>query len=650
MKNTALLLLSTFFLLYSCSQRNAFDTTIQSPNGNLMVQFMFGARQEPLYSVMLNNQIVIEPSALGLVLNSGDFSKNLKLVTVSPVASVDEKYQMIYGKQTDCHYVANQKVFSLINAQNDTIQIVLRLSNDGMAFQYRIPGKADQKATVLNELSSFTFKNTAKAWLQPIAEAKSGWCQTNPSYEEHYLQDIPVGTTCPSKGGWIYPALFHNDSAWIAISETGLAGQYCATRLTEVAGTSTYQVRFPMKGEVLDSTQSILPEINFPWHSPWRIMAIGNNLKTIVESTLGTDLAESSKIEDISWIKPGHASWSWAMLKDGSIKYDVQKQFIDYASQMNWEYCLIDVNWNYTIGYDKIKELADYAKTKNVGLILWYNSSGPWNSTTYEPKSKLLTHEQREAEFKLISEMGIKGVKVDFFAGDAQPVINYYLDIFKDAAKYHLLVNCHGTTLPRGWERTYPNVLTMEAIKGFEFTTFGQPDADKLCNHSAMLPFTRNLFDPMDFTPMCFTEIPGIQRVSTNGFELALSVMFLSGVQHFAETGEGMAKQPAYVVDFLKNLPTVWEQSVFIDGYPGKYVVMARKANNKWYVAAINGENSPRKLNLNLSELGDIKNSKLIGDGETNRSFNLSEISKINPANFEYNLSGNGGFVLVFEN
>jgi len=419
--------------------------------------------------------------------------------------------------------------------------------------------------------------------------------------------------------------------------------------LTEEPGTSTYKVRFPMKGESIDTTQSILPEITLPWQSPWRIMAIASSLKTIVESTLGTDLAEPSSISDISWIKPGHASWSWAMLKDGSIKYNIQKQFIDYASLMHWEYCLVDVNWNYTIGYDKIKELADYAKTKNVGLILWYNSSGSWNSTEYEPKSKLLTHAQREAEFKKISEMGIKGIKVDFFAGDGQSVINYYIDIFEDAARYHLLVNCHGATLPRGWERTYPNVLTMEAIKGFEFTTFGQKDADKLCNHAAMLPFTRNLFDPMDFTPMCFSEIPGIHRISTNGFELALSVIFLSGIQHYAETGADMVKQPAYVVDFLKTLPVTWEKSVFVDGYPGKFVVIARKANNKWYVAGINGENTPRQLKLNLSQLGTVKPERLISDGETNRSFSLTDFPDLNHSTIKCYLKGNGGFVLVLQ-
>jgi len=649
MKNRSLLaILSVIAIIgYGCSKSHV--TILGSPDGRLTVNVMLNKENQPSYTVMLNNKTVIEPSALGLVLSNGDLSSRMQLAGVSSITQVDDKYSMIYGKQNECRYRANERRYYFANSDRDTLEVIFRVSDDGVAFRYRLPGKAAGKYTVMDELSSFTFSTRTLAWLQPIAEARTGWCEANPSYEEHYQQNIPVGTPCPSKGGWAYPALFRNDSAWIVISETGLGRDYCGTRLTEMPGTSAYKVRFPMMGESLDTTQSILPEITLPWNSPWRIITFGDNLKSVAESTLGTDLAEPSKVADISWIKPGHASWSWALLKDESIKYDIQKEFIDYASTMKWEYCLIDVNWNYTIGYDKIKELADYARTKNVGLILWYNSSGSWNSTTYEPKSMLLTHGQRETEFKKLNDMGIKGIKVDFFAGDGQSVMNYYIDIFEDAAKYHLLVNCHGATLPRGWERTFPNVLTMEAIKGFEFTTFGQPDANALCNHACMLPFTRNLFDPMDFTPVCFSEIPGINRVSTNGFELALSVIFLSGIQHYAETSEGMAKQPDYVIDFLKNLPTTWERSVFLEGYPGKYVVIARKSGNKWYVGGINGENSPRHLKLNLSQLGSVKPVVMISDGETNRTFSRTDFPDLDPSSLEYDMKGNGGFVMVME-
>jgi alpha-glucosidase len=649
MKSRSLLTVLCVIIImgYGCSTSPV--TTVGSPDGRLVVNVMLNDNSQPSYTVMLDNRTVVGPSSLGLVLSSGDMSSRMRPAGMSGIVPVDEKYTMIYGKQTECHYKANERRYDFVSAGNDTLEVIFRVSDDGVAFRYRLPGKAAGRYTVMDELSSFTFSNKTRAWLQPIDEARTGWCQANPSYEEHYMQDIPAGTPCPSRGGWAFPALFRSDSAWIAVSETAVDRNYCGSRLTEVAGTSTYRIRFPMKGESTDTTQSILPVITLPWQSPWRIMAISDNLKRLTESTLGTDLAEPSTLTDISWIKPGHASWSWAMLKDESIKYNIQKEFIDYASSMGWEYCLIDVNWNYTIGYEKIRELAAYAKTKNVGLILWYNSSGSWNSTTYEPKSMLLTHEQREAEFKKISEMGIKGIKVDFFAGDGQPVINYYIDIFEDAARYHLLVNCHGTTLPRGWERTYPNVLTMEAIKGFEFITFGQPDADAECNHACMLPFTRNLFDPMDFTPVCFTEIPGIHRVSTNGFELALSVMFLSGIQHYAETGAGMAKQPDYVIDFMKKLPVTWERSVFIDGYPGRYVVIARKSGKRWYLAAINGENSPRHLKLDLSLLGGVKPVMMISDGETNRSFSKIDFPGLNPSTFEYDMKGNGGFVMVME-
>lgn len=333
------------------------------------------------------------------------------------------------------------------------------------------------------------------------------------------------------------------------------------------------------------------------------------------------------------------------MLKDGSVVYDVQKHFVDFAADMGWEYCLIDANWDTQIGYEKIKELAEYAKNKKVGLILWYNSAGNWNTVSYHPKDKLLTHEGRVKEFGKLKEMGIKGIKVDFFGGDGQSVMSYYQDIFEDAAKFGLAVNCHGATLPRGWQKTYPNLLTVEAVKGFEYVTFDQRNADLEPNHCCVLPFTRNVFDPMDFTPVCFTEVPGKKRVTTNGFELALSVIFCSGIQHFAQTPEGMAAVPDYVKDFMREIPLRWDDIRFIDGYPGKFVVLARKFNNNWFIAGINGEDIEKNINLDLSFLKN-KKAILINDGTDNRSFDMQKITIDRRLPLKVKLKGNGGFVM----
>jgi len=319
---------------------------------------------------------------------------------------------------------------------------------------------------------------------------------------------------------------------------------------------------------------------------------------------------------------------------------------------MNWEYCLIDADWDTKIGYEKIKELSEYAQTKHVGILLWYNSSGDWNTTTYHPKSRLLTHEDRVKEFSKLKEMGIKGIKVDFFGGDGQSMMTYYQDIFEDAAEFGLLVNCHGATLPRGWHRTYPNLLTVEAVRGFEYITFEQMNADLEPNHSCMQPFTRNVFDPMDFTPVCFSEVPNIKRVTTNCFELALSVIFWSGIQHFAETPEGMVRQrriPDYVKDFLREIPSHWDDTRFIKGFPGKLVVLARRSGNTWYVAGINGENIEKNLNLELLFLENEKTGMLITDGANNRSFTMQKITVTPEKPLETKLKGNGGFVIKFD-
>jgi hypothetical protein len=332
-------------------------------------------------------------------------------------------------------------------------------------------------------------------------------------------------------------------------------------------------------------------------------------------------------------------------MKDNSVVYDVQKSFIDYAADMKWQYCLIDALWDSKIGYDKIKELADYAKTKNVGLILWYNSAGDWNTTYQTPKNVMLTKESRTQEFQKLKEMGIKGVKIDFFGGDGQSMMAYYQDILEDAAKYEILVNFHGSTLPRGWQRTYPNLVSMEAVMGFEYITFEQKNADVEANHCCMLPFTRNIFDPMDFTPMCFSGIPKIKRSTTNAFELALSVLFLSGIQHYVEIPKDMAKQPDYVKDFLKELPASWDDVRFIDGYPGKLVVIARKAGKTWYVAGINGENIEKNISVQLPFLKKTQSGELISDGADN-NFSSQKITISPKQGISITLKGNGGFVI----
>jgi hypothetical protein len=391
------------------------------------------------------------------------------------------------------------------------------------------------------------------------------------------------------------------------------------------------------------------PESKLPWLTPWRVIAVGS-LKTIAESTLGIDLADPAAQPAGPSIQPGKASWSWPLLGDGQTVYDVQKRFIDYAAEMGWRYCLIDSMWDTQIGYEKIKELIDYARGKNVGVLLWYNSNGDWNQAPQTPRHLMLTRESRLREFARLKAMGVAGLKIDFFGGDGQSMIGYYLDILEDAAPFGLLINFHGATLPRGWQRTYPHLMTMEAIRGLEYVTFEQRNADEEPSHATVLPFTRNVFDPMDFTPVVLDQINKIERRTTSAFELALAVIFTSGIQHYAEIPAGMAKAPDYVRDFLRRVPAAWTDMQFLEGLPGEFVVLARQGEGRWYVAGINGKAEPKALTLDLSGLPVRGSGTLISDGDGgNLSFRRQTVTLDATRRLPVTLKPRGGFVLTFD-
>ncbi len=617
---------------------------VKSPDGNIRTEFILQSEGIAEYRVYHSDSLVIDLSALGLVRDDEDFSGNLKLKSVSAQTNISESYEMLHGKKRKISYNANQRVFHLSSASGKPMDIIFRVSDDGVAFRYHFPGVSDSLFRITKEVSSFRFKSNSEAYLQPSPDSRTGWEKTQPSYEEFYQGPIPVGTPAPFKAGWVMPALFKSGNFWVSITEAAVDTNYCGSRLSQNSPGGVYSIEFPQPTEGRDG-EPVLPESVLPWSAPWRIAVITDNLADLVESTLGTDLALPAKYDVSSWLSPGKASWSWIMKKDGSINYDTQKKYIDFASSMNWKYCLIDVNWDRRIGYDRMKELAAYAATKDVKLILWYNSAGDWNTVTfYTPHSKLLTHESRLSEFKILSDIGIAGIKVDFFAGDGQSVMKYYIDILKDAAAFKIAVNFHGSTYPRGWARTYPNLVTMESIKGEEFVTFNQSDANMQPVHCATIPFTRNLFDPMDFTPVNFSGIPNIKRRTTDGFEAALGVIFTSGIQHIADSPEGLEGEPLFVSEYLRKLPDRWDDMKFIDGYPGKYVIIARRAGDKWYIAGINGEKTERTVNMDLSFLNGIKDGIIIIDD--GNSGTLIERPVALTSQHSVTMASYGGFVL----
>jgi hypothetical protein len=620
MKKITMLLLSLSSALLGWARNNN-PILITSPDGAIVVSVEVNKRGEPLYSVKYNDSTVVRSSRLGLQLKEADLTQNLKIANTGKVETVTDKYTLLSNKRANCSYKANRRVIAFSGNKSYKFSVQFQVSNDGVGFRYSIEGKLGEVKHILSEKTSFHFPMSAKAWLHPHAIAQSGWSHTQPSYEEYYKMGIPAGTPSSIGQGWSFPALFQSAGHWVLISETDVLRNYCGSHLAHLSPDGEYSIAFAQEPERTGKDAALFPESVLPWNTPWRIMVIGKSLGSIVESTLTTDLATPSKLKDISFVKPGKSSWSWVLKGDNQTIYPVQKDFIDYAAEMKWNYCLVDALWDTQIGYDKIQELSTYAQSKNVGLILWYNSNGKWNTAPQTPRDRTFDPEIRKNEFEKISKMEIKGLKIDFFGGDGQSMMAYYQDLLEDAAKYGLVVNFHGSTIPRGWTRTYPNLVNMEAVRGFEFLTFEQANTNEEPTHCAILPFTRNAIAPMDFTPVCFGEIPHRNRLTSNGFEIALSVLFQAGIQHYAEIPEVMKNQPGYVVDFMRNLPLEWDDVKFIDGYPGEYAIIARKYKGKWFVGGINGTTNDKVVSVDLSVLGTVTGGTIITDGENSRSF-----------------------------
>ncbi|MET4106286.1 glycoside hydrolase family 97 catalytic domain-containing protein [Hymenobacter sp. UYP22] len=615
-------------LLLSTTAHAAEPVRVGSPNGVIQVTVALDAQGQPTYAVQNGGTEVLRPSRLGLTLATADLSRGLQLDKAGKVETVTDSYVLSTDKRAQCRYRANRRVIRFRGGSGPRLSVIFQVSNDGVAFQYLLEGSGPQVERLTAEHTSFRLPAGAQGWLHPQAKAQTGWANTQPSYEEYYQQGIAAGTASPLGEGWSFPALFRAGNNWLLLTEAGLGRTYCGSHLAHQSPEGEYTVAFPQPAERTTATAPILPESTLPWRTPWRVIVVGSTLAPIVESTLTTDLSAPAQTP-VSVAGPGKASWSWVLLGDNNTTYEVQRRFIEYAARMGWRYCLVDALWDKQIGYDKMAELAQYARSKSVELLVWYNSNGSWNQAPQTPANNILFEaERRRQEFARIRKMGIAGVKIDFFGGDGQSFMNYYHDLLTDATAAGLLVNFHGTTIPRGWNRTFPNLMTVEAVRGFEFLTFDQANTDQEPTHCAVLPFTRNAVGPMDFTPMCFSEIPGKQRRTSNAFELALSVLFQSGIQHYAETDEGMARQPAFVQDFVKNLPPRWADVRFLEGFPGQYAVLARQSpNGSWYVAGINATDQPKTIRVDLRKLGG-KGGTLILDGATNRSFDTRAVTE----------------------
>lgn len=630
MKKASLLLISIAFL-FSC-KKEATSWKINSPNNNKSATIEL-VNNKLTYSIKNSSDTVIAKSTLGIERNDESFVQNLSFVS-STENTVNEKVNFLTGKKLEIETSYNIKTLSFKNENGALLNIEIRAYNDAIAFRYIFPDEKSDTVTVLNDLTTFNLSKANKAWLQQYDSATM-W---TPAYENFFENEIKPGIIPAQKSGWSFPALFSIDSNFVLITESGIDGDYAATHIENKEGSSIYSIRWPEKGDAMGLGKQ-KPSNILPWKTPWKVIVLGK-LNEIVETNIVKLLAPENRVKNTEWIKPGRASWSWLSNHNSPKNFDKLKEFIDLAVEMEWEYSLVDANWDDMKG-GNIQQLVEYANSKNVGILMWYNSGGPNNIVTEKPRDIMNNKEKRRAEFKKLQEWGVKGVKIDFFQSDKQFIMKLYKEILEDAAEYEILVNFHGCTLPKGWSRTYPNLMTMEAVRGAECYTFDKNYPQRAPELNTILPFTRNAIGSMDYTPVIFTNMEN-HHITTYGHELALSIVFESGILHMADAVKGYTTLPDKVKSVLKTVPTTWDETKYISGYPGKDVVIARRKDNKWYIGGINGEGIPKTINIDLSVFYD-KNKTIIYDGNDNEKLKVEEVSQ---NNMMVNLLPYGGFLI----
>ena len=554
-----------------------------------------------------------------MIANIGDFSSGMSLEKNVSTNKIDETYELASIKQSKVRYVANEAVFSFTQQGKTIYDVIFRISNNDVAFKYKMYPQGEALSCVIRkEATGFAFPDGTTTFLCPQSKPMGGFARTSPSYETSYTADDVAG-----KNGWgegyTFPCLFRNgDNGWVLVSETGVNGGYCASRLLGHKG-GVYTIGFPQEGEA-NGNGTVSPGIALPGETPWRTVTVGKTLAPIVETTVPFDVVKPLYQAKGEYTY-GRGSWSWIIGMDGSTNYKEQLRYIDFSAAMGYQSVLVDALWDKQIGREKIEELAKYGKDKGVALYLWYNSNGYWNDAPQTPRGIMDNAIARRKEMKWMQSIGIRGIKVDFFGGDKQMTMQLYEDILSDANEYGLLVIFHGCTLPRGWERMYPNFASSEAVLASENLHFSQGSCDHEAFNATLHPFIRNTVGSMDFGGSALNKYynadnapRGSRRVTSDVYALATAVLFQSPVQHFALAPNNLTDAPSWAIDFMKEVPTTWDEVRFIDGYPGKYVILARRHGDKWYIAGVNAQKETLKLKVNLPMFSNGEKVRLFSD------------------------------------
>lgn len=612
------LIITTMLTATCIFAANAKELKVTSPDGRLVVT-LNDNRGIPVYSATYDGNEAIKTSRLGLITNVGDFSSGLTFKKSSE-CKVNDSYSIRNIKARNVEYRANELNATYADSKDREITVTFRVSDNNIAFRYSMPQWGETASIIVkSEATSFSLPDGTTSFLCPQSSPMVGWMRTKPSYEEEYKPDAPLTDMSAYGEGYTFPCLFkvapqagmHN-AIWVLISETGVDGKYVGSHLSDyhIAKPSTewqggfYQIAFPMAGEA-NGHGTTDAALALPGSTPWRTITIANNLKPIVETTIATDIVEQKYDASIEY-RPGRYTWSWLIWQDNSINYNDQVKFIDLASAMGYEYVLVDNWWDKQIGRDKIVELSKYAQSKGVSLMLWYNSNGAWSDAPQTPKQCMNTTLARRKEMAWLKSIGVKGIKVDFFAGDKQHTMQLYEDILTDANDFGIQVIFHGCTLPRGWERMYPNYVASEAVLASENTFFNEHHAINEGFELTMHPFCRNAVASMDWGGTIMNRYMSPdnksrhRRYTSDIFEMAASIVIQTSVQCIAMQPNNLSDLPQMELDFLREVPTSWDETRYIDGYPGKYIVMARRSGDKWYIVGLNATKEPLKLNIDI--------------------------------------------------
>ena len=641
-----------FLLLFALGMSSAWaqQATVSGPDNLLKVDVSVN-EGIPFYSVTYKGKTMLEDSPLGFVSNVGDFSKGMAY-TGQKTRSIEESYTMDRIKRSKVDYRANELTVTLQNADKKPIDITFRVSNNDVAFRYEIPRYGDTGSIVIQqEATGFDFPSYTTTFLCPQSDPMIGWKRTKPSYEEEYTPDAPLTQRSQYGRGFTFPGLFRiGNDGWVLVSETGVDSRYGASHLSDADTEGRFTIAFPMPEEN-NGNGTVAPGLALPGVTPWRTVTVGDNLKPIVETTVPWDVVEPRFTSEHDY-QYGKGTWSWIVWQDASINYEDQVRFINLASAMGFQYVLIDCAWDVNIGYEKMEELVAYAHSKHVDVFLWYSSSGYWNDIVQSPTNQMDNPIVRKKAMKWLKKIGVKGIKVDFFGGDKQETMRLYEAILSDADDYDLMVIFHGCTLPRGWERMYPNYVGSEAVLASENLVFQQHFDDMEAFNACLHPFIRNTVGCMEFGGTFLnkrynrTNDGGSVRKTTDIFQLATAVLFQNPIQNFAITPNNLTDAPQLALDFLREVPTTWDETIFLDGYPGKYVVLARRHADRWYIAGINAGKEPLKLELNLPMCR--KGDKISYYSDTkDRAPQREDMEIKRPEKVKVTLQPEGGIILV---